>query len=217
MKIVLASNNKGKIKEIKELLPDFDVVGFGEILGDLDIPETGTTFAQNACIKAQTIYDLLQDKDVLVISDDSGLSVEALDFRPNIYSARFAADNATDEQNNQKLITQLQNLGLQSSPAFYTAAIAIAYQDKLYTTHGWCHGTITTLPKGSNGFGYDPLFIPQGYNKTFGELEIGVKKNLSHRAQALKLAMVVVKLYQPCYNIDTYRFKGGRECYFVKH
>lgn len=195
MTIILASNNKGKIKEIKNMLPNHEIIGFGEILGKLDIAETGSTFAENATIKAQTIYNLCKNsyKNLVVISDDSGLSVEALDFKPNIYSARFSGENATDEQNNQKLIYELEKLGLSSSPAFYTAAIAVAFNDEIYTTHGWCHGTITTSARGTNGFGYDPLFIPEGYQNSFGELDESLKKTLSHRAKALKLAMILLK------------------------
>lgn len=196
MTIILASNNKGKIKEIKALVPEYEVIGFGTILGDLDIPETGSTFAENALIKAQTIYDLLHAKysDLIVIADDSGLSVEALDLRPNIYSARFAGEYATDTQNNEKLIYELHSLGLNESVAFYTASIVAIINGVPYTTHGWCHGKVITTPRGTNGFGYDPLFIPEGYTQTFGELDIQTKKKLSHRTQALKLAFVCMKI-----------------------
>ena len=192
MKIVLATNNKGKIKEIKQMLSDHDVSGFGELLGDLEIEETGETFAQNAIIKAKTIYDILKKthQNLIVISDDSGLCVKHLDNKPNIFSARFAGENATDEQNREKLSIELNKIGKSSSPAFYIASICIFLDDNFFVTHGWCHGEVICESRGTNGFGYDPMFIPDGYDKTFGELDESLKKTLSHRAKALKLAMI---------------------------
>lgn len=194
MQIVLATTNKGKIKEIKQMLPNHNVLSFSEILGDLEVEETGSTFEQNAKIKASTIYSLLKDKikDLIVISDDSGLSIEALDWRPNIFSARYAGENANDQTNRQKVILELQKLGIEKSNAYYTAAIAIMLDDEIFVTHGWCHGEIITQEKGANGFGYDPIFIPSGYTQTFGELDESLKKTLSHRAKALKLAMILI-------------------------
>jgi len=197
MKIVIASGNKGKIKEFETLLPDFEVLTFKELLGDMDIVEDGDTFKANAIIKAKTIQDKLKEKykneDFLVISDDSGISVKELNYEPNIYSARYASVNATDKQNNQKLIKNLKAKNIKSSDAFYTAAIAISYKDDIYTTHGWMHGKVLPYEKGLNGFGYDPLFIPNGYDKTLGELDFEDKKELSHRTKALNLAMIIIK------------------------
>ena len=195
MKIVLATNNKGKIKELKQMLSDHDVCGFGEILGDLDIEENGETFAQNAIIKAKTIYDILKNthKNLIVISDDSGLCVKYLDNKPNIFSARYAGENATDEQNRQKLIEELSKIGKSSSPAHYIASICVYMNDNFFVTHGWCHGDVICENRGTNGFGYDPLFIPDGYDQTFGELDESLKKTLSHRAKALKLSMIFLK------------------------
>jgi XTP/dITP diphosphohydrolase len=197
IKIVIASGNKGKIKEFQTLLPDFEVLTFKELLGDMDIIEDGSTFKENAIIKAKTIQDKLKDKfkdeEFLVISDDSGISVKELNYEPNIYSARYAGTNATDKQNNEKLIKNLQNKGIKTSDAFYTAAIAISYKDDMYTTHGWMHGKVIDKQIGDNGFGYDPLFIPKGYDKTLGELDFKDKKDLSHRTKALNLAMIIIK------------------------
>lgn len=195
MKIVLATNNLGKIKEIQNFLPSHDVVSYQEFLTTLEIEETGDTFAKNAKIKAQAIYELLASKlkDFIVIADDSGLSVEALEYRPNIFSARYAGLDASDTQNLEKIVQELQSKNLTSSKAFYTAAICIAYKGEYYTTHGWCHGEVITTPKGSNGFGYDPIFIPDGFSQTFGELDPKYKKELSHRAKAIELAMVLVE------------------------
>ena len=195
MKIVLASNNKGKINEFKKLLPNDEVIAFNEILGKFEVEEDKDTFKGNAIKKAQTIYDELQKKgflDVLVISDDSGISVPALNNEPGVYSARYAGLNANDKENNQKLICELNKLKLEITPAFYTACIAIVYNKEVYTVHGFMYGKVINKELGENGFGYDPMFIPNGFSKTLGELDFEVKQEFSHRNRALKLAKKVL-------------------------
>lgn len=195
MKIVLASGNKGKIKEFEKLMPNDEVVAFKEILGDIEIIEDKDSFKGNAIKKAQTIYDELINKnykDVIVISDDSGITVPALNNEPGIYSARYAGENASDEDNNNKMIKNLQEQNIERTPAYYTACIAIIYQGEVYTVHGWMHGDVTSKPVGTEGFGYDPLFIPKGFDKTLGVLPHEVKKEFSHRSSALKLAKKVL-------------------------
>ncbi|MFW3340374.1 non-canonical purine NTP pyrophosphatase [Aliarcobacter butzleri] len=197
MKIVLASANKGKIKEFERLLPNDEIVAFSEILGKIEIDEDKDTFKGNAIKKAQTIYDELQKinfGDVVVISDDSGISVPVLGNAPGVYSARYAGLNASDKENNEKLKAELNKLGLEKTPAFYTACIAIVYKNEIYTVHGWMYGEVLNKEIGTNGFGYDPMFIPTGYDKTLGELDEGVKKEFSHRSKALKLAMKVLEV-----------------------
>lgn len=194
MKIVLATSNNGKIKEFKKLLPNQEVITFKELLGDLDIVEDGDSFQANAIIKAKSIYKKLEDKNVIVISDDSGITVPALNNEPGIYSARYAGENAKDEQNNQKLIDNLNKQSLDKTAAYYTACIAIVFQGEVYTVHGWMHGDVINKQIGTEGFGYDPLFIPKGYDKTLGELPHEVKKAFSHRSSALKLAMKVLEV-----------------------
>jgi|SRR5574344_1130889 XTP/dITP diphosphohydrolase len=197
MKIILASSNQGKIKEFKQLLPDVEVVAFSDILGKVEIDEDQDTFQKNAVKKAKTIYDLLISKnykDFVVISDDSGISLPILNNAPGIYSARFAGLNASDKENNDKLISKLNELKLEKTPAFYTACIAIVYKDFTYTVHGFMHGMATNKEIGTNGFGYDPLFIPNGFNKTLGELDLEVKKEFSHRSKALNLAKKVLEI-----------------------
>jgi len=196
MKIVIASSNKGKIKEIERLLPDFEVVPFSSILGDTDIEETGTTFQENSIIKAKTVNNMLKAKNYsydIVLADDSGITVPDINNEPNIYSARYAGVGATDKENNQKLISKLQEKSILKTKAYYTAAIAIVYKDNIYTTHGWMYGDVIDTPKGDKGFGYDPLFIPNGYDKTLGELDDDIKKSISHRSKALDLAKIVIK------------------------
>jgi len=196
MKIILASTNQGKIKELKALLPDFEILTSKEILGDFEVEEDGDSFKANAIKKAKTIYDMvkLQESDCLVIADDSGLSVPELDNEPNIYSARYAGVGASDKENNEKLITKLKSKNLKITPAFYTACIAIAYKENIYTTHGWLYGDVIDKSIGDGGFGYDPLFIPKGYSETLGTLDPTVKKEISHRTKALTLAMKIVKV-----------------------
>ncbi len=192
MKIVLATSNIGKIKEFKKMLPEMEVITFKELLGDMEIIEDGESFKANAIIKAKAIYDKLADKEAVVISDDSGISVPALGNEPGIYSARYAGIGSSDKQNNEKLISKINALGIERTPAFYTACIAIVYKDEVCTVHGWMHGMVTNKEVGSAGFGYDPLFVPKGFDKTLGELPLEVKKEFSHRAKALKLAKKVL-------------------------
>ena len=195
MKIVLASANKGKITEFQKLMPDDEVVAFNEILGEIEIEEDQDSFKGNAIKKAKTIYDLLVKKgfsNIIVISDDSGISVPVLNNAPGIYSARYAGINASDKDNNAKLISKLSELNLEKTPAFYTACIALIYKNEVYTVHGWMHGIVVNKEVGENGFGYDPMFIPNGFDKTLGELPNEIKKEFSHRSKALKLAIKVL-------------------------
>ena len=196
MKIVLASANKGKIAEFEKLMPNDEVIAFSEILGKIEIDEDQDSFKGNAIKKARTIYDLLIekgfDKNVIVISDDSGITVPALNNEPGIYSARYAGLNASDKENNAKLIENLNKQNLEKTTAFYTACIAIIYNNETYTVHGWMHGVVLNKELGEGGFGYDPMFIPNGFDKTLGELGYDAKKEFSHRTKALDLAKKVL-------------------------
>ncbi len=192
MEIVVASGNKGKLKEIEAFL-GCKVKAFKELVGNLEIEENGTTFAQNALIKAKSIKELLDD-NYIVISDDSGISIEALNWEPNIYSARYAGVGATDKDNLQKVVDGLKAKGIKTSKAYYTAAIAVVSKWGEYVVHGWMHGRVIDSPRGDNGFGYDPIFIPEGFEKTLGELEDSIKIDLSHRSKALNLAKPIIKM-----------------------
>jgi XTP/dITP diphosphohydrolase len=196
MKIILASSNQGKIKEIKKLLPEHEVLPYSDILGKFEIVEDGDSFKKNAIIKVEAVNEKLKQinyKDYIVIADDSGITVPILNNEPGIYSARYAGIDASDEQNNQKLIQKLQELGLESAKAYYTACLAICHHDNIYTTHGWMYGKVITEKKGTHGFGYDPLFIPDGYLQTLGELDEDLKKSIGHRAKGLKLVYIIIK------------------------
>lgn len=193
MKIILASANKGKIKQLQHLLPQHEVIPYSDLLGAFDIEETGSSFKENAIIKAQAIMDKLESDDhSIIISDDSGITVPALNNEPNIYSARYAGEDATDQENMDKLISNLKKNGLETSEAFYTACLAIGYKGQIYTVHGWMYGDVIPKAIGDGGFGYDPMFIPKGFDDTLGVLPVEIKKDLSHRTKALNLAMVLI-------------------------
>jgi XTP/dITP diphosphohydrolase len=195
MKIILASANKGKIREIKAYC-DAEVVAYSDVVEPFEIVEDGESFKENALIKARAIYEKVKEKerDFVILSDDSGISVPLLNNAPGIYSARYAGEGASDKDNLYKLINVLQKDGVEKTPAFYTAAMAIITdRGEEFTVHGWMHGEVIAQARGDKGFGYDPMFIPQGYTSTLGELEAEVKKELSHRAKALKLAQYILK------------------------
>jgi len=193
LKLVLATGNKGKVREIKALCEDYEVVAYSELIEPFEIVEDGDSFKENALIKARAVFKALGDEDVIVIADDSGISVDVLDGKPGIYSARHAGADASDKDNLYKLVQDIKDVGIESSPAHYTASIAIVTNDKEFTVHGWMHGTAITQTKGDGGFGYDPMFIPLGFNKTLGELDDDVKKGLSHRSKALNLAKKILR------------------------
>ncbi|MDA3945897.1 MAG: RdgB/HAM1 family non-canonical purine NTP pyrophosphatase [Helicobacteraceae bacterium] len=192
MKIVLATSNKGKVREIKAMCTDFEVVAFSEMIEPFDIVEDAPTFSGNALLKAKAVYDALDDKDAIVLSDDSGISVDVLDGAPGIYSARYGGENASDKENLYKLMNDVKAKGYESSPAHYTAAIAVVTREGEQVVHGWMYGDVITTPRGENGFGYDPCFVPEGFDKTLGELDDEVKKGLSHRSKALYLAKLLL-------------------------
>jgi len=191
--IILASSNQGKIKEIKEFFKDFNVLAYSEIIPKIEIVEDGDTFQENAIIKAKAIYEKLDDKSYIVLADDSGISVPILNYAPGIYSARYAKVGASDKENLYKLIEDLKEKNISSTPAFYTACMAIATKKGIFTAHGWMYGKVIDEARGENGFGYDPMFIPEGFEKTLGELDKDIKKEFSHRSKALKLAKILIE------------------------
>jgi len=195
MKIILASANKGKIREIKEYC-EYEVLAYSDVVEPFDIIEDGDTFKENALIKARAIYEKLKDTEesFIILSDDSGISVPALNNEPGIFSARYAGENVTDKDNLHKLINELKKKNIEKTEAFYTAAMAIVTdKGEEFTVHGWMYGDVIAEAKGDKGFGYDPMFIPEGFDKTLGELDSNVKEKLSHRSKALKLAKTILE------------------------
>jgi len=179
--IIFASKNKGKIREVLDIL-DGNKIKLVSLLG-LDIPdiiESGTTFEANAKIKAEIIYDSFR---LPTIADDSGLAVEQLHDSPGVYSARYAGELATDDENNDKLLRALANFD-EPHKAKYVCA-AVYFDGKNFSSaRGEVHGKIIMKRKGTNGFGYDPYFVPDGFNKTMAELSLEEKNKISHRAIA---------------------------------
>ena len=187
MKIVLASRNRKKIKELRTLLSkegfDIDILSLGDIGYYGDIEENGSSFEENAVIKASVPASL----GYIGIADDSGLCVDALDGAPGIYSARFAGEPCNDSENNRKLLAMLGDLPAEKRGACFVCTIAaVAPNGSRITVRGECRGRILTELHGKAGFGYDPLFFYDSLGKTFAELSQEEKNRVSHRAVAIK-------------------------------
>lgn len=186
--IVISTGNAHKLEEIGAILKDLDynIHSLKDVnLDNLDIEENGKTFEHNALIKARTVAKLTNK---ITIADDSGLEVDAIGKKPGIYSARYAGENATDEENREKLLKALKNTPISHRTGRFVCCIAVVFPDgKEFVVRGTCEGTIAFEEKGKNGFGYDSLFVVDNYNKTFAELPSSVKNGISHRAKALEL------------------------------
>ncbi len=192
MELVLASGNRGKVREFQEAFGS-ELKALDEVITPFHIEESADTFAGNAVIKAKAVYEKVGD-NYIVISDDSGISVDALDGDPGIYSARYAGKGASDRDNLQKMINTLKSKGLNESKAHYTASVAIVSRYGVYVVHGWMYGKVIAEIRGDGGFGYDPAFIPDGFDKTLGELPSSVKSEFSHRTKAIELAKPIIDM-----------------------
>ena len=177
MKLILASNNKKKLRELGEILSDMDVelLSQREAGCDFEVEETGTTFAENAYLKAKAV------------ADDSGLMVEALNGEPGVYSARYApgGHEASDKEKYEYLLSKLVNVEHRAAK-FVSSICCILPDGSIIRTEGECRGEILREPAGEGGFGYDPVFMPQGYDRSMAELGTEVKNRISHRANALR-------------------------------
>lgn len=187
-KVILASNNKHKLKEIQEILKDFDyeLITMEEAgLVNFEIIEDGETFEENSYIKAKTVLDKLGE---ITISDDSGLMVEFLDGDPGVYSARYAGDKVSYEDNIKKLITVMSEVPFIERKAKFVSVITMMFPSgEKIVARGEIQGNIALKESGDGGFGYDPLFYIPEHKKTFAELTPKEKNEISHRAVALKL------------------------------
>ncbi|NTV28574.1 MAG: XTP/dITP diphosphatase [Candidatus Omnitrophica bacterium] len=193
--LLIATRNKGKVREIADILSPLGikVTSLNDHPGMPDIVEDGQTFRANAAKKAVVIA---QHAGVLVMGEDSGLEVDALGGRPGVYSARYSGENATDESNNDLLIKELSGVPVEKRTARYRCAMALADKDALIDVlEGSCEGLIATERRGTNGFGYDPLFYIPARQKTFGELDLSVKQTMSHRAVALRQFLLLLERY----------------------
>ncbi|OGU73045.1 MAG: non-canonical purine NTP pyrophosphatase, RdgB/HAM1 family [Ignavibacteria bacterium RBG_16_34_14] len=182
LQLILATKNSGKIKEVKNIFSNtgFEITSLLDLNSKLDIEENEETFEGNAIRKAEEVFIKYK---IPVLADDSGIETEQLNGIPGVYSARYAGENATDEENNQKLLDELRKYP-EPHAAKYVCC-AVYYDGKNFITEfGEIKGKIIMYGRGTNGFGYDPLFVPDGYNKTMAELPPEVKNNISHRGQA---------------------------------
>ncbi len=191
-KLVLATRNKHKIVELQSLLKDLNV----ELVTLNDFPnlpplvEDGATFQENALKKASTIF---QHTKLPALADDSGLEVFYLNGKPGVRSARYAGDDTTDEQNNEKLLAEMRGVAPRRRRAQFRAVLAFVGPGYEELAEGICPGKLAESPRGTNGFGYDPIFIPDGFTKTYAELTAEEKNKISHRAKAAERMKEILK------------------------
>ncbi len=185
MEIVFATGNKGKLEEVQKIFEDknIKILSLEDIGFNKDIVEDANTFEGNAFIKAETIYKQYQ---LPVMADDSGLAVDILNGQPGVYSARYAGENATYADNNKKLLSELKGLCEPYSAKFICCAVFVN-KDERIAVSGELPGKIVNEFKGQNGFGYDPIFQPDGFNITLAEMTLEEKNKISHRAKAFNL------------------------------
>ena len=184
-KIVVATNNSHKLKEIKEILKGYEILSLKDIDFNDEIVEDGNSFEENALIKARTVYNYLKNKnlDYLVMADDSGICCDALNGEPGIYSARYAGEH-DDKANRKKLIKELEG---KDKTAYFNCTIVLYYPNDNYKVFvGKTYGKIIEEEKGESGFGYDPIFYSNDLNKTFAEATEEEKNSVSHRGRALE-------------------------------
>ncbi|WP_353121583.1 non-canonical purine NTP diphosphatase [Dysgonomonas capnocytophagoides] len=181
-KLVFSTNNEHKLEEVKAILePYYQILSLKDIGDDTDIPETGETLEDNALIKANYLWDTYHTN---CFADDTGLEVEALNNAPGVYSARYAGEQKSSTDNVAKLLKELE--GKENRNAQFRTVIALIIDGKKYVFEGKIKGIITTSAQGNSGFGYDPVFQPEGYDKTFAELTLADKNEISHRARAVE-------------------------------
>ena len=181
-KIIFATKNKGKVREVVDIFADtnFKITSLADLDNNIDIEESADTFEGNAKIKANVVFEKFK---IPVIADDSGISLEQLGGRPGVFSARYAGENATDEENNRKLLQRLSSFPEPHKGKFICSAVYYFGADFIVAM-GEIAGRIIKEPRGTNGFGYDPLFLPDGYDKTTAELPPDIKNKISHRFRA---------------------------------
>ena len=180
-KLIFGTNNTNKLVEIKSVVRTFEVIGLKEMGIHEDIDETGTTLEENALIKSRYIY---QKTGLDCFSDDTGLEIEALDGKPGVYSARYAGAECNSEANMQKVLKEIK--GSENRRAQFRTVIALIIDGNEYFFEGKVDGEILKFRTGNDGFGYDPIFKPNGFNKSFAQMSIQQKNEISHRGLAVK-------------------------------
>ena len=183
-KIVLATRNRHKIEEIRTILSDLPIqfVSLNDFPQVPPLKEEGVTFRENSLQKARTVFEYTK---LPALADDSGLEVFYLNGRPGVVSARYAGDEATDDANNQKLLGQMLGVAPRRRRAQFRAVLTFVNEKLVETTEGICPGKLAESPRGTNGFGYDPIFLPDGFARTYAELTAAEKNAISHRSKAL--------------------------------
>lgn len=182
--LLIATNNQGKLNEFAQLLSGQPLLlrDLGHYGIDREVEETGKTFTENAILKASGYARLAR---VPVLADDSGLVIDYLNGSPGVQSARYAGESATDRDRIEKVLSEMHDAGSRAARFVCVVALADASGNVLHSETGVCEGNIAFGPRGENGFGYDPIFVPEGYRRTFGELSSDVKQKISHRALAI--------------------------------
>lgn len=180
--LVIATNNKGKINDFKVIFPEYNVIGISELISDFDVEETGTTFEENAKLKSEAAAKALGKR---VIADDSGLTVDALNGEPGIYSARYAGEDKDDNANIEKLLEKLKGNSRHRTAEFVCVISMSAPGEEIVTFEGTVSGVITMEKLGEHGFGYDPIFYVPRMHKTMAQLTDQEKGEISHRRQAI--------------------------------
>ena len=184
-KLLLATTNQGKVSEVSALLKNYrvQIITLNEFENIQEVEETGNTFLENANLKS---FGYACQTGCLTLADDSGLEVEALNGKPGVFSARFAGLKASDEDNINKLLSEMKSTKQENRKAQFISVMSVSNPNRTeFNSEGICKGSIALNPIGSNGFGYDPVFIPAGYEQTFGQLEGKIKEKISHRSIAL--------------------------------
>lgn len=193
MKLLVATGNAGKLREIRSLFSDknIEIIGLADMDGAPEVIEDGDSFAANATKKA---VEVARHFGYMTLADDSGLVVPSLDGAPGIYSARYAGEGASDAQNNLKLLEELEKNGLRQPPAYFCCVMALADPTgDAQLFEGRINGLLLSQPRGTDGFGYDPLFLVPEYGKTLAELPLEVKNRISHRGAALRQVFEVLE------------------------
>lgn len=183
MDIVVATNNKGKLFEIKTILSSYNVLSQSDVGAFIEVDETGTTYEENALLKARAVREFT---DKIIIADDSGLEVDVLGGAPGLYSARYAGEGTTPDDGMNKLLENLKGYSFNEKTARFISCVAVLMPNgDVHSFYGKCEGYITDEKRGKNGFGFDPVFWVKDYEKTFGELTDEEKNTISHRRRAL--------------------------------
>lgn len=197
MKLVFASNNKHKLEEVRQILPaNVEVISLREIGFLQEIDETGTTLEENSALKAREVWSWMMDNSLLdsidgVFADDTGLEIHALGGAPGVRTARWAGNDACDMNNRQKVLHEL--VGVADRAARFRTVVSLIRKGEMLQVEGVVNGLIAIEEEGNGGFGYDPIFVPEGYNRTFASLSSKEKNAISHRGRAIEELRRIIK------------------------